>query len=92
MTNIVRCPIWRAWILDRRKHFELTKRELAEMVGINASYVTLFERDGYVPSRAIVQAIGELFGCPDVALANAGYVPDSIREPFIGLMLHLSKA
>lgn len=91
MTNKTTCKIWANWVTSQRQAAGLTKAKLAKATGIDCSYFVLFERDGYVPSRPIVQSIGEYFGCPDVALANAGYVPDSIREPFISLMQYLAK-
>lgn len=69
---------WGTWVHDRRKVCRLTRRELAKTVKIDPSYVTLMERDGYVPHRDKVKAIGRLLGDEQAACLLAGMLPDNL--------------
>lgn len=69
---------WAFWCKERRKQRRLTRRELAKIVKIDPSYVTLIERDGYIPLRDKVQAIGRVFGDEQAACLLAGLLPDKM--------------
>lgn len=72
-------PKWANYIRMNRKSQDLTLRQLAEMANIDASYLTLIERDGYVPRRDKVLAISKALGLDsDRSLLEAGYAPERI--------------
>ena len=50
---------WAIFVKERRKARGLTRRKLAEMAEIDPSYVTLIERDGYVPRKDKVEMIAQ---------------------------------
>ena len=83
--------------IERAKR-DLTKAELAELSGVSASYLTLFENgsikpDGkyLVPSREILEKIARVFEvAPEVVLNAAGYdvpLPEIEYEPDLDTLL-----
>lgn len=69
-------PQWGHWVKCMRRRLDWPKYRLAVAVGINPSYLTLIERDGYVPTLRYIHAIAEaLEGDVDQALLMAGYAP-----------------
>lgn len=68
---------WGHWVQRKRKAKDLTRRDLAELASIDPSYMTLIERDGFVPRRDTVERIGAALYLRDEAMFRAGYLPDS---------------
>lgn len=70
---------WANHVKERRKALGLTRRRLAELAGIDPSYVTLIERDGYVPRKDKVHDIARAIEADvDHTLLVAGYAPERI--------------
>lgn len=70
---------WAAFVRASRKKLGYNLRKLAFLSGIDSSYVTLIERDGYVPRRDKVIAIARALEVDtDRALLEAGYAPEGI--------------
>lgn len=70
---------WAKFVKMTRKSQGFTLRKLADLAGIDASYVTLIERDGYIPRRDKVLAIAKALNADiDRALLEAGYAPEGI--------------
>lgn len=65
-------------VRDLRKSKQLTRRKLAEYSNIDPSYVTLIERDGYVPRPEKVSDLGRVLGDRTRILFAAGYVPPEL--------------
>ena len=75
----MRNQAWANYVRDRRKARQLTRRKLAEMAKIDPSYVTLIERDGYVPRKDKVLEIARAIQADaDHTLLVAGYAPERI--------------
>lgn len=79
---------WAKQVSSRRKRIPyMTRWELAMRAGIDASYVTLIQRDGYVPSRDKVVAVAEALNWDtNEALLVAGYAPDYPLELLLGCL------
>ena len=79
----MRKPQWAAWVRKHREAVGMSRGTLAAKVNVHPSYVTLFERDGYVPKYEIAQAVAMLL-CPDdkieqdYSLMVAGYAPTHV--------------
>jgi hypothetical protein len=59
----------------------MTRRELARLACVDPSLMTIIERDGHIPRRDIVSAIGAaLLVNHELALIVAGYLPDTMRN------------
>lgn len=70
---------WAIFVKERRKARGLTRRKLAEMAEIDPSYVTLIERDGYVPRKDKVEMIAQALEADlDQTLLTAGYAPQQM--------------
>lgn len=70
---------WANYVKERRKAKQLTRRKLAELAKIDPSYVTLIERDGYVPRKDKVLEIARAIQADvDRTLLVAGYAPEQI--------------
>ncbi len=70
---------WALFVSQKRKSNRLTRRKLAELASIDPSYVTLIERDGYVPRRDKVMDIAKaVLADVDRTLLIAGYAPETI--------------
>jgi len=77
-----------ALVASRRTKLKLTKRELAQLAAIDASYVTSIEQDKFVPSRKTVAAIGRALKYEDGALVVCGFLPPALRSwALLGLKL-----
>jgi len=75
----LRNQTWANFIKEKRKLKHLTRRKLAELAKIDPSYVTLIERDGYIPRKDKVQDIARALEVDsNQILLMAGYAPDSI--------------
>lgn len=75
----MRNQTWASFIKEKRKLKHLTRRKLAELAKIDPSYVTLIERDGYIPRKDKVQDIARALEVDsNQILLMAGYAPDSI--------------
>jgi transcriptional regulator with XRE-family HTH domain len=70
-------PILARFVREKRKANMLTRRKLAELAGIDPSYVTLIERDGFEPREDKVASLGRVLGCEDDALLTCRRVPVS---------------
>ena len=75
----MRNQAWANYVKDKRKARGLTRRKLAELAGIDPSYVTLIERDGYVPRKdKVLEVALALEAEVDHTLLVAGYAPEKI--------------
>ncbi len=75
----MRNQAWANYVKDKRKARGLTRRKLAELASIDPSYVTLIERDGYVPRKDKVLEIARAVEADlDHTLLVAGYAPEKI--------------
>lgn len=75
----MRNQAWANYVRDKRKARQLTRRKLAELAKIDPSYVTLIERDGYVPRKDKVLEIARAIQSDvDHTLLVAGYAPEKI--------------
>jgi transcriptional regulator with XRE-family HTH domain len=75
----MRNQAWANYVKDKRKARGLTRRKLAELAGIDPSYVTLIERDGYVPRKDKVLEVARALEVDvDHTLLVAGYAPEKI--------------
>ena len=78
-SKTMRNQAWANYVRDRRKARQLTRRKLAELANIDPSYVTLIERDGYVPRKDKVLEIARAIQADvDHTLLVAGYAPERI--------------
>jgi len=67
---------WANYIKEKRKAKKLTRRRLASLVKIDPSYITLIERDGFVPRRDKVLSFASVLDVDsDEMLLMAGYAP-----------------
>ncbi|MBQ7568409.1 helix-turn-helix transcriptional regulator [bacterium] len=72
-------PAWGSYVRMGRKKQGMTLRQVAAIAGIDASYITLIERDGYIPKRDKVIALAKSLDLDvDRALLEAGYAPEGI--------------
>lgn len=75
----MRNQAWANYVKDKRKARGLTRRKLAELASIDPSYVTLIERDGYVPRKdKVLEVARALEADVDHTLLVAGYAPEKI--------------
>ena len=76
----MRNQTWANYVKEKRKSKHLTRRKLAELAKIDPSYVTLIERDGYVPRKDKVLEIAKSLEVdPNQILLMAGYAPEGIQ-------------
>ncbi len=78
--NSDRNRAWGKWVKDKRNAQILTRKELADLAQMDASYITLIERDGYVPRRPFVTRIGMALGDANGALVAAGFIPPEMSS------------
>lgn len=72
--------LWANYIKEKRKIKHLTRRKLAEMAKVDPSYLTLIERDGFVPRKDKVARLSRALGCDtDECLLTAGYAPQKVQ-------------
>lgn len=66
---------WLAYVRSNRLELSISRCELATRAGVDPALITLIERDGHIPRRHNVRALGKVFG--DVARTElaAGYLP-----------------
>lgn len=65
---------WARYVDQKRTSLHLTNRELARLGRMDASYITLIQRDGYIPSpHVILRLAAALNADPDEMLHMAGY-------------------
>ena len=73
---------WSEFIRSHRIKQSLTSRRLAELIGVDPSYITLMERNGCVPKREKVIALGRALRLnTDILLIVAGYAPEHVDLP-----------
>jgi len=74
---------WAEFVRQHRKLRRLTRRQLAFNSQIHPSYVTLFERDGYVPTVQVVHRLAKALNVSldDCCLA-AGYATASVARVY----------
>ncbi|MBQ7529589.1 helix-turn-helix transcriptional regulator [bacterium] len=83
--------IWAKFVAEHRQQLGLTKRNLAELVNIDASYITLIENKGCTPRRDKVIKIAKALNTNvDQTLLVAGYAPDKLSKISINIS-NLSK-
>lgn len=74
---------WGIFVKEKRKAKQMTRRRLAELAKLDPSYVTLIERDGYVPRQDKVVGIAEaLVIDPTECLLAAGYATDEVAAVY----------
>lgn len=67
---------------------KLTKIKIAQAAEINPSYLTLIERDGYIPTRVTVLRVARALHVPaSEALLLAGYSPKSLTPEHLEQVL-----
>lgn len=71
---------WAEFVRSNRKANRIRQRELAHAVRIDQSYITLIEREGYVPRIDITRRISQFFGKEHEGLVCAGYSPLEGRD------------
>lgn len=70
---------WAAYVTEKREARDMAKSELGYRAEIDPSYITLIERDGYLPRRDKVIKLAEvLLVDTDECLLMAGYAPVSL--------------
>lgn len=71
--------LWANYVKEKRKGKHLTRRKLAELSRVDPSYLTLIERDGFVPRKDKVAKLARAMGCDiDECLLTAGYAPQKV--------------
>jgi len=80
MANNPFSPEWARYTSSARKAKGLTRRQVARAAKVDASYVTLMERDGYIPKREKVERIGLVLSSTDEALVAAGMLPKPLEK------------
>ena len=76
-----RRPAWGRFVRESRIAAGIRSYRLASASHVEASYISLIECDGYVPSREIVLRIATALSVNrDIALAHAGYLPESMLD------------
>jgi len=76
----VKNQLWANYIKEKRKTKHLTRRKLAELAKVDPSYLTLIERDGFVPRRDKVIRLSRALECDtDECLLTAGYAPSKVQ-------------
>ena len=80
MANNLFSPEWARYTSSARKAKGLTRRQVARAAKVDASYVTLMERDGYIPKREKVERIGLVLSSTDEALMAAGMLPKPLEK------------
>lgn len=78
---------WARFVRDHRKAKRLTRRRLAELSSCDPSYITLIERDGYVPLPDKVESLGKTLGQEREAYIFAGYIPPGVLRRDIAKVL-----
>lgn len=76
MPSADRNMAWAKHVRENRKARQMTRRALAFKADIDPSYLTLIERDGYVPRKNHIKRIGLIFGDVGAALLVCGHVPE----------------
>lgn len=74
---------WAAWVKDHRKALRMTRREMAAQSLCDPSYVTLIERDGYVPRKDVAKRIAAVLKAETEGLVVAGFVPQGVSKPLV---------
>jgi transcriptional regulator with XRE-family HTH domain len=75
----VKNSLWANYVKEKRKSKNLTRRKLAELSKVDPSYLTLIERDGFVPRKDKVVRIARALDCDiDECLLTAGYAPQRV--------------
>ena len=70
---------WKTLVADNRKAKGLSRKQLADAVGISDGYVDNFETKGWVPRRNVVEAIAKKLEVPaEDALLACGYSNQNI--------------
>lgn len=92
MNNSSCRPEWGACVKQRRERLSLTRHDLAMCAYIDASYITLIERDGYVPRRDKVISLARAMNSDvDEVLLTAGYAPETISANAMIAMVRRAK-
>lgn len=72
--------LWANYIKEKRKGKHLTRRKLAELSKVDPSYLTLIERDGFVPRKDKVIRLARILEVDtDECLLTSGYAPSKIH-------------
>ena len=76
----VKNNLWANYVKEKRKGKHLTRRKLAELAKVDPSYLTLIERDGFVPRKDKVARLARSLECDiDECLLTAGYAPQKVQ-------------
>lgn len=67
---------WASYVQEKRREKRIPRYELATRAGIDPSYITLIERDGYIPRKDKVIGLAHALGVSkDECLLYAGFAP-----------------
>lgn len=78
------CKRWGRYVREIRQRRRFAAYELAEKANIHASYVTLIERDGYVPKQAVVERLAKALEADrDYFLGQAGYATPAVFNAWL---------
>lgn len=71
--------LWAIYLSEQRHKKKYKRNQLAELCGVDPSYITLIERDGYVPKNEIIVSLSKALECDvDKSLIIAGYAPKTV--------------
>lgn len=78
------CKRWGRYVREIRLRRGLTARQLADKADITPSYITLIERDGYVPKMAVAERLATALGADrDYFLGQAGYATPAVFNAWL---------
>lgn len=78
------CKRWGRYVREIRQRRRLTARALADKANLDPSYITLIERDGYVPKQAAVERLAIALGADlDYFLGQAGYATPAVFNAWL---------
>lgn len=78
------CMRWANYVKELRKRRRLTRRALAEMADLCPSYITLIERDGYIPKQDKVEALAAALKADrNYFLGQAGFATPAVFNAWL---------
>lgn len=82
--GVQRCTRWGRYVAEIRVRRGLTRYQLADLADIDSSYVTVIERDGYIPSREVVKSMAKALGVDvDFFSGQAGYATPAVFNAYL---------
>ncbi len=80
--------VWGDWVKDRRKAKQMTRRALAIAADLDPSYITLMERDSYIPKRHVCARIGRVLADEETGMIMGGFIDLGRRRKLVHLPAH----